>query len=221
VELVSVVLARSIGFVETGFLNPRGELPWQKLVSLLLERFSFMEVPAKLEDLDRSKGITFKAGYFDGQGIDVLTIYNDGIKIDLRSSTENGQKIITDSLEWLREKAGLAYRTGMIARWAYLSQFVVRSDIGLDTIHPAFSVLSEKVSEYVNQRTNEHYKYRISGISFDFPKLTADYPIAPFLIERRVKTPDSENLFYCQAPLQTTQHLEVLREFERGLSKTS
>lgn len=176
-----------------------------------------MEVPVKLEDFDRAKGITFKAGYFDGQTVEELTIYNDGIKIDLRSSTENGQKIITDTLEWLKCEAGIAYRPGMIPRWAFLSQLVVRADMDLDTIHPAFSLLVNRVSALVNERTNENFRYRTAGISFDFLKIGAEYPIASFTIERRVKTPDSEKEYYSQAPMQTGHHLEILREFEKNV----
>jgi len=177
-----------------------------------------MEVPTKLEDFD--KGITFKGGYFEEQGIDQLIVFADGIQIDLRSSTENGQTIITDSLEWMKEEVGLAYTPGMIPRWAFLSQLVVRSDCSMDAIHPAFCCLSEKLGALVNERTNEHFKYRLSGLTFDFPRLTGDYPIAPFVIEHRVKTPDSEKLYYSQAPLQTKQHLEILQEFESNLSSS-
>lgn len=216
-ELASVTLARAIALIETGRLNPRGELPREKFVSLVCERFSFMEFPSKLEDFDRGKGISFKAGYFDGQSIEELSIYNDGIKIDLRSSTENGQKIITDTLEWLKAKVGITYTNGMIPRWGYLSQLVVRSEIDFDKIHSAFSRAARAISEKVTERAGENFNYRTNAISFDFPKINGERTIANFTIERRIQTPDLEKLYYSQSPTQTSDHMKILEEFERDL----
>lgn len=217
-ELSSILLARTIALFETGLLNPRGSVSRAELVPLIVNRFSFAEFPSKLEDFDASKGITFKHGYFNGQSIEELTIYNDGIKIDLRSSTEKGQRIILDSLQWMSKDAKITYTDGMITRWAFLSQMVVQSSINLDAVHPAYQALSKRVGALVSEAKGEDFQYRVAGINFNFERLNAEYAIAPFLIERRLKTPDSENRYYSQAPLQTEEHLEVLREFERNLT---
>lgn len=220
-ELSNVVLARTIAFIETGRFNPRGEVSRDKFVIALRERFSFMEYPAKLEDFDRSKGISFKAGYFEGRSIEELTIYADGVKIDTRSSTEDGQQILTDTLEWLKKEVGIAYTPGMIPRWGLLSQLVVRSEIDLNRMHPAFSQLALSLSELVTDRVGEQFKFRTSGLTVDYPKLTGERNIASFTIERRVSTPDSENLFYTQSPTHTAHHLLVLQNLEESLLRES
>lgn len=217
-EIASIVLARTIGLVETGLFNPHGNVSVNKLVSLIANRFSFMSAPSKLQDFENDKGVVFKKGYFNGESIEELAIYNDGIKIDARSSTENAQAIILESLEWLKQEAGIYYAGGMIPRWAFLSQIVVRSEMNFNAIHPAFTALSERVEQVVNSRTGENFAYRFNGISVDFQKLNGDYPIAAFTLERRVKTPDEEKLYFSQAPMQTNQHFETLVEFERNLS---
>lgn len=216
-ELANVALARAIAFIETGRFNPRGEVPRDKFVSSLRERFSFMEVPSKLEDFNRSKGITFKAGYFEGHSIEELTIYADGVKIDTRSSTEGGQQILTDTLEWLKDEVGISYIPGMIPRWGFLSQLVVRSEIDLNKIHSSLSRLSASLSNLVTERTGEPFNYRTAGLTIDFPKLTGERNIASFTIERRLSTPDSEMLFYTQSPTHTGQHLLMLQNLEESL----
>jgi aerobic-type carbon monoxide dehydrogenase small subunit (CoxS/CutS family) len=60
---------------------------------------------------------------------------------------------------------------------------------------------------------------RSNAITFDFSKLNAEYALAPFTIERRIKTPDSEREYFSQAPMQTGQHFQLLQEFERDLSQ--
>lgn len=216
-ELSNVALARAIAFIETGRFNPRGEVPRDRFVAAVRERFSFMEWPSKLEDFDRSKGTTFKAGYFDGRAIEELTIYSDGVKIDTRSSTEDGQQILTDTLEWLKKEVGITYSPGMIPRWGLLSQLVVRSDIDLNSIHPAFSQLALSLSELVTDRVAEPFNYRVSGMTVDYPKLTGERNIASFTIERRIGTPDSEHLFYTQSPTHTAHHLLLLKNLEKSL----
>jgi hypothetical protein len=176
-----------------------------------------MESPSKLEDFDASKGVTFKGGFFDGQSIDELTIYNDGVKIDTRSSTEGGQKIIVDTLEWLGDAALITYKPDMLIRWAFLSQIVVHSDIDIGAIHPAYGLLSEQIGGYVNERTGEDFKYRVNGFSCNFQKINGNYSIAQFVFERRGTTPDSQNQYYSQAPLSTLQHLDVLETFENNI----
>lgn len=219
-ELSAVVLARTIGLIETALLNPRGAVARGKFVSLLQDRFAFEAIPSSVEEFQGENGAVFKAGYFQGRSIDELAIYKDGFKIDVRSSTEDGQGILLDTLEFLRREAGITYTGGMIPRWAFLSQIVVKTDLDFNRINPAIRRLQERVSEVVNRRTGEKFSYRINAFTVDFPKLTAEAPIAHFSFERRAKTPDSENLYFSQAPMQTEQHIEILQEFEWNMKSS-
>jgi hypothetical protein len=216
-ELSAILLARTIALFETLMLNPRGAISPKEITSKLAERFSFMARPEKLEDFDGKNGIAFKGGYFEGQTIDELTIYNDGIKIDVRSSTEDGQKLILDSLEWLRDDGLISSNVRPIIRWAFLSQILVTSDLDLDGINPAFKSLTASLEKIMSERKGESLPYRLAGVSVDFPRTNAEYSIVPFLLERRAKAPDSQKQYYSQAPLQTLQHLHVLSDFEHNL----
>lgn len=216
-QISAVLLARSIALFDTADLNPRGKVFLPKLIPLLAERFSFQTIPVKPEELDESKGVAFRSGYFEGQTISELTFYNDGIKVDLQSSTEEGQSFIHQTLHWLSEETGLVYSDGMIKRWGLLSQLTFHSDMDMDGIHPAFRTVADEVTTLVSARTGLPLTFRTSGLSFNFERVNGDIPIATFSIERRAKSLHSENKYFSQAPIQTTEHIRILTELEKSI----
>jgi len=217
VEISAILLARSIALFDVAELNPRGKVFFPKLVPMLVERFSFQKYPAKPEDFDSSKGIAFDDGYFDGQTVSNLTIYNDGIKIDVHSSTEDGKLLIRNTLRWLVEEVGITYSDQLIKRWGYLSQIIFHSDIDLDVIHPALQILGREVSTQIEARTGLPLLFKTSGVSFNFDRVNGDIPISNFSIERRAKTLQSEGKYFSAAPLETEPHINLLREFEGNI----
>ncbi|HEY6845184.1 MAG TPA: hypothetical protein VI320_03110 [Terracidiphilus sp.] len=219
-QLSAVLLARAIALFETFDLNPQGKIFFPNLVPLLVERFSFQEYPQKPEQFDASKGITFKSGYFDGQAIEEFVVYNDGLKLDLGSSTEQAREMLMNTLEWLKDEVGINYSKTMIRRWGILSQLTFRSDMQMDLIHPAFAAVASEVSTEVNARAGLNLEYRASGLSFNFERPNGDIPIAAFLIERRGKALFSEDKYYSQAPLDTQSHIRVIEEFEESIRKS-
>lgn len=219
-QISAVLLARSIALFDVADLNPRGKVFFPNLVPLLVNRFSFQVYPTKPEEFDASKGIAFKTGYFEGQAIEELTVFNDGIKLDLTSSTEEAKTLLTNMLEWLEAEVGIVYSNQTIKRWAFLSQITFHSDINLDGIHSAFGLLCNEVSSQVNARTGMNLQYKANSITFSFERVNSEISISNFIIERRAKTPFSENKYYSQAPLETRSHIRVLQELEENLVKS-
>lgn len=218
-EILSIVLARSIALLDVGELNPRGKTPVQNLVPLLRHRFAFQMFPTKPEDFQASEGIEFKLGYFEGQAVPSMTIYLDGIKVDLLSSTEDAQMLLQDTLKWLASEIDVKYSEGMLRRWAFLSQITYRSDIDIDELNPALEMLGQNVSNPVNDRTDLAVSFRVSQVTLDYDRTYKHGPISAFAIERRAKTPFEEEKYYSSAPLQTSQHIRVLEELEDALRK--
>src|SRR5258708_7014237 len=141
-RLSAVLLARVIGFVEMNDLNPRGKVRLPVVASMIVDRFGFAKYPQKPEEFDEMKGVEFVEGSFESVGIDKLTIWFNGVGIDVRSSTDDAKAILTNSLEWLRKEAGLAYSPDMIKRWASLSRVTFNSDVNFDLINPAVAKLA-------------------------------------------------------------------------------
>jgi hypothetical protein len=219
-KLSAVLLARAIALFDVADLSPSGRVFFPALVPLIVERFSFQQFPNKPEDFDVSNGTSFKTGFIDGLAVEELTLYNDGIKLDLASSTADSKRILLDSLRWLSTVTNVVYRDDMIQRWAWLSQLTFYSGINLDGVSRAFEVLGSRLTVSISSRLGMPCEFRASGLSFNFERVAGNIPISSFLIERRAKTAFSESKYYSQAPLETDQHIEFLQEFEQNLLET-
>jgi hypothetical protein len=194
-------------------LNPLGHVFFPSLVPMLVERFTFQTFPIKAEDFDETKGVSFSNGYLEGQHIENITVYSDGIKIETRSSTKDGRRILIDTLEWLTN-VGLSFSETMIVRWGFVSQLTFYSDVDLVALHPALSKASERVSAAVSQRLGVERNFAPQGFALSFDPVDAQIPMANFTIERRGRVPYADGKYYSGAPLETDMHIEVLQEFE-------
>jgi len=216
-ELSAILLARTIAMIDMNDLNPRGKLFFPALIPMLVERFSFQTFPSKKEDFDESKGVVFADGYRDGQQINNLTVYTDGIKIENRLSTNHGRAVLLDTLGWLSKEVDLNFSERMITRWGIVSQLTFHSDIDLISLHPALSKLSADVSSEVGKRLGMERRFTPSAVMIDFQRVDSDVPMAHFSIERRAKVPVGEGKYFSAAPLETDTHIEFLQEFESNV----
>jgi hypothetical protein len=220
-QVLSVVLARSIAFFDVGELNPSGRASLHNMIPMLKERFAFQFVPTKPEEFQQAEGIEFKSGFFEGQLIANMTLYNDGIKVDLHSSTEEAQVFLRKTLQWLADNAGITYREGILRRWGFLSQLTYQSNVDLDLVNPALQEVGHETSLVVNERTGLDVQYRTNQIFLNFDRAYKDPPVAPFSIERRAKQPFEDGKYFSSAPLQTKDHIRILEKFESSLQASS
>ena len=222
-EVAAVVLARSVAFVETIDLNPRGSLSFPRMIGLITERFGFRKTPLNKEPLkDREKennDLSFQDGYFEGINIDKLTISGDGIIVDVRSSTSDAKRIIHDSLMWLSEEIGLVYSPEMVTRWAYVSQLTFYSDVDIIRPNAALSNLKERLTASVSAQHNEPYDFESTALALDFDRSLHKRATVNFSIQRRKDARFSENKYYSDAPVSTEEHIELLQAYEAGMKK--
>jgi hypothetical protein len=216
-ELAAVILARAIAFIETSDLNPRGAAFFPALVPLLVNRFGFQKYPQTPEDFNEDKGVAFEMGYTGGTTIDKITVWNNGIGIDLRSSTTEGKNILDEALTWLSHEAKLSYQPGMVKRWGHLSQITFFSDVDFDGIHPAFLKLGSRITSSVKKEQGVEADFRLSGLTMNFDRTLRQSPIAYFSVQRRADTPFDQGKFFSEAPLPTETHLEILQQLEQDL----
>ena len=101
-------------------------------------------------------------------------------------------------------------RESIIRRRAYLSQLFVSTDKSLEMINSKLKLISEYLSNTVEQGENV---FQLGGISF-WPDQINKVSPAPFTFERTVGVPFSENRYYSAAPLPTDKHLELLDKLE-------
>lgn len=212
-------MARVIAFVEMNDLNPKGKIRLPVVASMISERYGFAKSPAKPEDFDEVKGVEFEEGAFEDIGIDKLTIWSNGVGIDVRSSTDDARAILEKALEWLRKEVGLNYDAGTIKRWAYLSQVTFFSNADFDNLHPALMNLGRELTIAVSRLYGLDFEFRSNILGWSFDRTLKQFPISDFSIQRRVETPFSEGKYFSQAPLSTSEHLNLLEQFEANILK--
>jgi hypothetical protein len=109
----------------------------------------------------------------------------------------------------------LTFDQGMIRRRLYLSELNVRLDQPLANLNPGLQQLAAKLSSMTSAIA--HHPFEVGGVSLGTDVTHAVYKVPSFIIERKLNAPFNENRFYTKAPLQTEQHISILREFEEIL----
>lgn len=212
IEIQQIILARVLQMVKSPF-GTLGYLP--DLVRQLKDRYSFVGVP-KDEDLlpsDPPKGAEFHLGKLvrgDKEIIvDRLTVWRDGIVADSTSSTDDMDFFVNDLAEWARAAAPKAIISGP---HYYLSHLEIRMDKPLALYTPQLRESGGTISELLSSYGIATPRYETSVIHLYFDIFGKGSPVPGlFSLERRQNAAWSENLWFSQAPLKTSDHFSLLR----------
>jgi len=214
-ELVSISLARIAVFLEVQSLDPKGAQTTPEAAHMLAQRYNFARVPKTVEEMDFQKGVTFAAGRLENIAIDQLQVFNNGIVIDTRSSTDDSHRVLNDLLAAAKEKNGANIRT---TRMHYVSQVVFRSKLKLALLNPLLQPIADRLSAQTSGDLTHTIIFEPTVVLIG-PE-TWQLKITPnqFSIERRADIPFSENTYFSAAPLPTGEHLKLIEEVEAALS---
>jgi hypothetical protein len=213
-RLAAIVLARTIFFVESIELNPRGAAYYPDLVAGFVERYQFKSFPQKLEDFDETKGIVLAGGKLGDKTIDRVTIYNWGLTLDTTSSTLDSEELLIEGLTWATKNLRLTFSPEMIKRKSHVSQIVFYSDAPLLSLNPVFDVVGRLIGKEVFSNLRLPYEFQPNAIRLGIDPEQQRIPIQTFTLERREGAAYSENKYFSAAPLQTNAHFAVIEEFE-------
>jgi hypothetical protein len=217
-QLSSIILARTLAYVEGFDLDPKGKISIPDLVKAIGDRYKFRTLP-KWEVRDKD-GLIFEDGKIGNRVIKKLTLYDVLITLETRSNTSDSKELVIDLLEWGAAKFGLNYSPALIKKFAYVSDLTFYSHIPvLDNACAPLSSLAAKTSEALSRIWNEPLEYRPITLSAGHDPLVRKYGIAPFTITRRLETPFPENKYFSEAPLPTDLHIEFLEQFERDVEE--
>ena len=164
-ELLSVVRARSIRLFDANDLNPRGKRIHPELLGWLKETYGFSKVPSSAVDLDETKALAFIDGSFQiSSGIFIsvdLKIYNDGVVVDTRSSTKDGDEFIDQMLRSMTKQFDLPYSPELFRRRLYLSELNVTCKTTLQGLNPKLTT-PDPPARNIGSRRNEPRRFALA-----------------------------------------------------------
>jgi hypothetical protein len=213
-ELISITQARIVALIHVQDWDPLGKALTLEVLAKLGNRYVFTKTPARLEEIDFQKGVELQEGRLGDIRIARIIIYMNGIAIDTRSSTDDSETVLKDIIAFAHETFGAIIGPG---RQTFASQLTFRSDMQLAALNPVLP----KIADVLTQRTSADMKHPFifepTGVLFNVDTAQAKTPPPMFSIERRVDIPFDENTYFSQAPLPTTEHIEILKAFEATL----
>lgn len=212
-KLLSIRVARSIWLVPFAHLNPRGR-NLLSVVPAVVERYGFVKPPT-LESLTATPiKIVFESGAFlNPAGVPIsvnLTLHDDGLVADTRSSTDDADLFLEDLLSWAAEKYQLPQYSELGVRKIYSSEITVSFQKTLDVFNEKFSAFVDAIKSGI---PGQRDPMELVAIIFGSDPAAGRQQL--LRIEREVSTPFGENRYYSYAPIQTAEHLKLLELFEQ------
>ena len=179
------------------------------------ERYDFSNAPLSTGDLGSGKA-EFNHGIFEGNAIEALEIYNDGVIATSRSDTDFIDKFIDDFVTWLKEDHAHSVIETHAINKMYESFLLVET--GRDIFKPfeAYSEIVTMIESEIQESTDLKIPYHNYGLSLsaDQTRNPALKPM-PFRLERKEGIDFSRRQFFATAPLKTQQHLKILGRLEK------
>ena len=180
-------------------------------------RYTFTKFPTRLEDIDPAKGIELNEGKFGEIRIDRITVFQNGIIIDTRSSTEDSEKVLDDIIALANEAFGAVIHP---VRKGFTSQFIFQSNMRMLALHPIVPKIAETLTSHASADFKHPFTFEPSALLFNVDLSQAKTAPAVFSIERRAEIPFAENTYFSNAPLRTAEHIEVIKQFETAMLNT-
>jgi hypothetical protein len=213
-KVLNYVAARAIWLFDVADLNPKGKSLFPDVLEWIKDIYHFEEAPTSLPPTTENKGLEFKKGEFQTQEemfVNVeLTIWNDGLVANSSRTTEDTDRFLADFLRNASAEFSLSFDLAMIRKRLYTSELNVRLDQSLSNLNPRLAAFAEKLSALMP----DVQPFSIGSVGFWTDSTFMVTKTPPFAIERKLNAPFAENRFYTKAPVQTTQHTEMLAEFE-------
>lgn len=223
-KISKVLGARAARFVNVA---PTAAIYIPDAVRLIHNRYSFVRAPMTAEELlgpldeEANRPLTFYHGKFTREGqppipIEGLEIYRHLIAVDSAISTDDADLVLDDLLSLSAEVLKRSQ-----TRRIYISQLEVEFQPALDVLWRGPERLAQSIAEMLSRYLDDEapkVPFRLSSIALQTDPKERALP-CDFRIERRLKMPFETNLYFCQAPLRTPDHLFALEQVEEYLGK--
>ena len=220
-KIISIESGQVVQLVPTDEVRPEITHFVPTIIDIIKDRYEFVSVPTSLDAI--RQGMIFQHGQLktDDKAIVVneLKIYNDGILATARN-TDECDLIADDVIEWAINTLGYRPPETQIPR-TYTSTIVVEFDDRIERAFKVIDIIGPKLSNLLKRAYSFDIDIELLRFSIAAdPHKVPQYTQSEFAIERRTGERAGgpfENRFYCVAPVRTSEHQELLTEFEQAL----
>lgn len=229
-ELKSYLLGRIVVFASVDEILPEQGIHVPDILPAITQKYNFAFSPTLLDSIEatRDKGFKFEAGklaspHGEEWPIQDFTIWPDGLSVGAYT-TESAEAFLRDLLAWGGQTFGLRSTLDALPMRAYKSQLSVEFNHSLSH---TLQVLQPMCAAF-NDSLRRTYKSEFPPtepitvkIGYDNAIAPAAFKIfAPLMIERRENHRFADdNVFFCEAPLPTQEHIKLLEQFEAILTE--
>lgn len=196
--------------------------------AVIAKRYGFQSTPdlsLPPEQLQK-EGLKFRLGKVPGKeasrptaSINDFVIFPDGFVVDAYV-TDDADLFVADLLRWGKEALGIR-DFSHAPRQVYASQLTVQFELLANKRMKQFDDIATHLTSLLMKTYRLNTVVELQGVRFDYDRLTAPslYNLVQFAIERKAGHKYEDGLFWCQAPLRTTDHIQLLKNIETLLSK--
>lgn len=220
-KIISIEGGQVVQLIPTDEVRPEISHFVPTIINIIQERYAFVSAPKSLDVLQQ--GMTFQHGQLITSDrtivINELKIYNDGILATARN-TDECDLIADDIIDWAVNTLGYRPPETQIPR-TYTSIIVVEFDDRIKRAFKVIDIIGPKLSKLLKRAYSFDIDIELSRFSIAAnPQKVPQHTYSEFTIERRKEGRAGavfENRFYCIAPVRTSEHQELLAEFEQVL----
>ena len=213
-KLLAVRLARSIWLIPPYFFNPKGVFLRPAAIALKA-RYNFLKSSLDSPQSDSKQANELSDGGFVGKTgpVQILSmkIHDDGIVVDTRSSTDDGDAFLEDVTSWVSKEYGLPSHTDLPIRRIYASELNVIFEKTPPLLNPKLAPFFKAVSSAISDENTGNADLMALYLSTD---QTRSKSPRVFRIDRETNTPYDENRYYSFSPTKTDIHLKLLEQLE-------
>src|SRR5262249_20363586 len=157
----------------------------------------------------------FTYGSHQGIVIHRLILYARGLLIETATDTDDCDNVLGDLLVWAETTFQLVLARP--ARKSYQSELTFISEISLNALHPALTMLAERVQPFSGVLAPDK-PYETSALILNLDDSNMKVTPGVFSIARRTGVSFPENTYFSAAPMPTGAHKQVLQDFEASLA---
>ncbi|MCH9050720.1 MAG: hypothetical protein IIA72_06520 [Proteobacteria bacterium] len=223
-KLIGTEYGRTAFLFPTEEMRPLPGLHLPSVVETVVKRYNFFAPPDLTGPWDEvlKRTMTFRSGKLKKGNkhinISEFVIYTDAIAAEC-TITENAEEFLIDLLSWGQDALGLRESDSNIRRY-YTSRLVVEFNKDANRLLAKYDELSSLLSATLNElyEVTQPVELHRLTLNCDRSQLSSFTLATDFWIERRVNVPYSSQRFFCEAPLPTNTHAQLLKRIERLLS---